>query len=203
MQKEILTLHSYFPSLIGAAINPDHSTVEDILTKKCYEIEKKTKSGGQDWISRDTYNTLGTYHLGTDPDFSSVNEFVADQVAHYCKAQNIDLTCLNAKPVDAWMNIYRKHDFQELHTHNDSMISASYYLRCNDSSAKIYFKHPVIDMMPPRILSYNHLNYGVAHFKPQPGMVLIFRSYLYHGVEKQKNNDIRINLSYNFRRKYE
>lgn len=202
MTKELLTLHCYFPTILGVAINPNHSTVEDNLTKKCYEIEKKTKSGGQGWISRDTYNTLGTYHLGTDPDFSNINEFVTNQVVHYCKAQNIDLTCLNTNPVDAWLNIYKKHDFQEYHIHNDAMISANYFLRCNDSSAKIYFKHPVIDMMAPEILSYNKLNYGLAHFKPQPGMVIIFRSFLSHCVEQQKNDDIRISLSYNFRRKY-
>ena len=43
MTKELLTLHCYFPTILGVAINPNHSTVEDNLTKKCYEIEKKTK----------------------------------------------------------------------------------------------------------------------------------------------------------------
>ena len=197
-----LTLHTYFPTVIGVAENPDHQAVENKLTKKCLEIRKKVKSGGEGWLAHDTYNTLLTHDLCKDPDFSQINEFVTNQVIQYCKEQGIDLNCLDTNPVDAWFNIYKKNNFQEWHIHTDVMISASYYLRCNDSSAKIYFKSPVLDMMPPNILSSNNLNFQHVWFKPKPGMVLIFRSYLDHCVDHQKNNDTRISLSYNFRKKY-
>jgi hypothetical protein len=82
------------------------------------------------------------------------------------------------------------------------MISVAYYLRCNDFSAKIYFKNPVIDMLSPDILSYNNLNFEQVWFQPKPGMIVIFRSHLLHCVAHQKNDDTRICLSYNFRRKY-
>ena len=195
-QKEILTLHTRFPTIIGMAINPDQKVVEDKLTEKCLEIRKKVKSGGKEWLADDTYTTLNTYDLCKDPDFSKINEFVVNQVIHYCKAQSINLNCLNTNPVESWLNIYKKNNFQEWHTHDDSMISVAYYLRCNDASAKIYFKRPVLDTMSPRILSYNNLNF-------EPGMALIFRSYLSHCVGHQKNNDTRICLSYNFRKKYD
>ena len=32
--KENLTLHTYFPTIIGVAINPDHQSLEKKLTKK-------------------------------------------------------------------------------------------------------------------------------------------------------------------------
>jgi len=198
-----LTLHAHFPTLIGVAINPDHQTLENKLTKKCLKLRKKIKSGGQDWRSNETYNTLGTYHLSEDPDFSNINDFVTNQVIQYCKAQSINLNCLNINPVNAWLSIYKKNNYQDWHIHNLAMISASYYLRCNNSSAKIYFKNPVTDMLSPDILSYNKLNFGQVWFQPQPGMVVIFRSYLYHCVPQQKNDDIRICLSYNYGRKYE
>jgi uncharacterized protein (TIGR02466 family) len=196
-----LILHTHFPTLIGVAINPDHQTLENKLTKKCLKLSKKIKSGGQDWISNQTYNTLGTYHLSEDPDFSKINNFVTNQVIQYCKAQSIDLNCLNTNPVGAWLSIYKKNDYQDWHVHNRAMISASYYLRCNDSSAKIYFKNPVTDMVSPDILSHNQLNFEQVWFKPEPGMVVVFRSYLYHCVPQQKNNDTRICLSYNYERK--
>jgi len=198
-----LTLYARFPTLIGVATNPDHQALENKLTKKCLKLRKKIKSGGENWISNETYNTLGTYHLSEDPDFSNINDFVTNQVIHYCKAQSINLNCLNINPVDAWLSIYKKNNYQDWHIHNPAMISASYYLRCNNSSAKIYFKNPVTDMLSPDILSYNKLNFGQVWFQPQPGMVVIFRSYLYHCVPQQKNDDIRICLSYNYGRKYE
>ena len=202
MNTKNLTLQTYFPTLIGVITNPDHQTLENKLTEKCLKLRKKIKSGGQGWISNDTYNTLDTYHLGKDPDFSKINEFVTHQVIHYCKAQSIDLDCLNPDPVDAWFSLYKKNNYQDWHVHNPAMISANYYLRCNDSSAKIHFKHPVVDMVSPKILSYNNLNFEGIEFQPTPGMVLIFRSYLHHCVAQQKNDDIRICLSYNYGRHY-
>ena len=202
-KKEILTLQAYFPTVIGMAINPDHKAVENKLTKKCLEIKKKVKSGGEAWISYDTYNTLSTYDLCKDPDFSGINDFVVNQVIDYCKAHSMDLNCLNTNPVGAWLNIYKKNNFQEWHTHGNSMISAAYYLKCKDSSSKIYFKRPLIDTMSPNILSYHNLNFEQVWFQPKPGMVLIFRSFLPHCVARQKNNGTRICLSYNFRRKYD
>ena len=202
-KKDILTLQTYFPTVIGVALNPDHKAVEDKLTKKCLEIRKKVKKGPKEGLADDTYNTLLTHDLSTDPDFSGVNEFVTNQVIEYCKAQSIDLNCLSTNAVDSWLNIYKKNNSQEWHIHSNVMVSASYYLRCNDSSAKIYFKTPVTDMMSPNILSYNDLNFTQVWFQPKPGTVLIFRSYLAHCVGRQKNNDIRISLSYNFRKKYD
>ena len=198
----MLTLETHFPTIVGVSKNPKHHLLEDRLTKKCFKLEKKIKPGGQDWVARNTYTTLGTYNLCSDPDFTDINKFVTEQVITYCKAQNIDLNCLDTTPVDAWINIYRKHDFQEYHVHDHSMISASYYLQCNDSSAKIYFRHPVIDIMSPQITAYNNLNYQRISFQPESGTILIFRSYLQHCVEQQRNDDLRICLSYNYRRKY-
>ena len=166
------------------------------------KLRKKIKSGGKNWVSNDTYNTLDTYNLGEDPDFSNINEFVTNQVIRYCEAQSIDLSCLDTDPL-VWLSIYKKNNYQDWHIHPAIMISASYYLRCNNSSAKIYFKNPVTDMLSPDILSYNKFNFGQVWFQPQPGMVVIFRSYLYHCVAQQKNDDIRISLSYNYERKYE
>jgi len=200
--KQNLILHTYFPTIIGIIINPDHQIIEEQLTTKCLNLRQKIERGGKDWLGNETYNTFGTYHLCEDPDFSKINEFVTNQVIHYCKAQSIDLKCLNIHPVEAWFNVYKKDSFQEWHTHSHSMISAAYYLRCNDSSAKLYFKHPIMDTMSPNILSYNHLNFERIEFQPKPGMLIIFRSYLPHCVAHQKNNDTRICLSYNFRRKY-
>jgi len=198
--KETLVLHTYFPTIIGVVTNPDHQALENKLTKKCLKLRKKIKSGGKNWISNETYNTLNTYHLAKDPDFSDINEFVTTQVIRYCEAQSIDLSCLDTDPL-AWLSIYKKNNYQEWHTHIPAMISAAYYLRCNDSSAKIYFKNPVDTMLPSKVLSYNNLNFEQVKFQPKPGMVLIFKSHVYHCVSQQHNNDIRICLSYNYRRK--
>ena len=197
---ENLTLHSYFPSLIGIATNPNNHLLNKKLTNKCLSLRNKVKSGGKNWISNDTYNTLDTYNISKDPDFLDINKFINDQVISYCKAQSIDLNCLDTSPY-GWFSIYKKNNYQDWHAHNPSLISVAYYLHCDDSSAKIHFKHPAEMITFPTVSSYNDYNSGTIEFTPKPGMALIFRSYLYHCVSKQKTNNTRICLSYNYERK--
>ena len=104
---ENLTLHSYFPSLIGVATNPNNHLLEKKLTKKCLSLRNKVKSGGKNWISNDTYNTLDTYNISEDPDFSDINKFINNQVIIYFKAQSIDLNSLETYP-EGCFSIYKK-----------------------------------------------------------------------------------------------
>ena len=52
-----------FASLIAFAINKNHNSLEKKLTKKCLQLKKKIKKGGDNWVSQNTYNTLSTYSL--------------------------------------------------------------------------------------------------------------------------------------------
>ena len=67
--------------------------------------------------------------------------------------------------------------------------------------AKIYFKQPFIDMIEPRYKQFRDDTFQTVFYTPQPGMILIFRSYLEHCVEKHDSDSERITLSYNFRKK--
>ena len=53
-------------------------------------------------------------------------------------------------------------------------------------------------MMPPIYNKYTFDTFERIHFEPVPGLLLIFRSYLEHCVEKQKSKEKRITLAYNF-----
>ena len=97
---------------------------------------------------------------------------------------------------DAFLNIYKKHDYQETHDHAGSMISCIYFLKSNKKSSRVFFKSRMYDNIehdssnPPT---------GNVWFESQPGKLLIFRSYVQHFVEQHLDEEERISLAYNFR----
>ena len=196
-------INRFFPTLIGLEINPHNNLIENKLSKKCFDIEDQIISGGKNWVSNTTYNTIGKYNIFKDDDFKDVNDFVLKSIDKFCDELKIDKECIDKIPNDAWFNIYREGDYQEYHHHGNSVLSVVYFLKVPKNPAKIFFKSPVIDMIPLSYKNYTPDTFERIHFEPQPGMLLIFRSHLEHCVEKQTNKDERISLAYNFRRKYE
>ena len=80
----MINMYKYFPTIIGEVINKDHFQYENKLVNKCLHLQEKIKSGGEDWISKETYNTLGKYNLFYDNDFLEINNFINNQVTTGC-----------------------------------------------------------------------------------------------------------------------
>ena len=196
-----MILNKFFPSIIGADVNKNHDKIQQKIVERCYDLKNKVNSGGDNWISSDTYNTLGKYDLFSDYKFLSINDYVINRVKNYCEQLQFQKDFLDYKPVSSWFNIYQKGDYQEYHHHAHSVLSVVYFLKVGKNPANIYFKSPHLDMISPRYENYKPETYERVNFKPQPGMILIFRSHLEHSVEKQIDNEDRISIAYNFRSK--
>ena len=195
----MLNILKYFPTNIGISINPNHKEIEEKMIKKCYEVSKYTPSGSETWISSKTYSTMGTYNISDNIDFSSINHYVNTKVIEYCEKLNIDLNRIDIKPSSSWFNIYRKGDFQEFHQHSHNVLSAIYILKSNEKSGRIFFKSPYNDMLTPAYKKFTTDTFERVNFKPQPGMLLIFRSHLEHYVEQNNSDENRISFAYNYR----
>lgn len=195
----MVKISNFFPTLIGNSNNKKHELIENKLLKKCLFLETKIKKGGENWLSKDTYNTLSQYDIFKDDDFKPINNFVIKELQKYCNKLNIDFNKINKTP-EAWFNIYRKYDFQEYHIHPEHIFSAVYFLRTTVESAKIYFKSPINPMIniPYNIIKKN--TSPVTYFTPKNGDLLIFNSSLEHAVERHLSDDLRISFAYNFKK---
>ena len=61
-----MILHRYFPTNIGVDINPKHLDFVSKAIDRCYELKEKVTSGGENWVSKSTYNTLAKYNIFSD-----------------------------------------------------------------------------------------------------------------------------------------
>jgi len=167
------------------------------LVEHCHKLSKNIKSGGKHWITQNVYNTSYTYDICNDKNFSKLNTWIKKQASAFAK----DLGFKNTDKIKdmGWFNIYKKNDYQEWHNHNFYLVSAIYYLKTSEASAKTWFKSPLPEN--PNIPEHDPNNpYTWKRFfiYPKNNTLILFRSDLDHCVESHQNDSERITLAYNF-----
>ena len=96
-------------------------------------------------------------------------------------------------------NIYNKYDFQEIHVHPTSSLSAIYILTCSKNGARIFFNSPINNMYYIKKTMNTEDTVSQIICNSIPGTLLIFPSYLPHAVERHDCDELRISLSYNYK----
>lgn len=94
-----------------------------------------------------------------------------------------------------WMNVYKTFDFQEPHDHigDTTQFSCIYFAQYDPKcDAKLYFMNPKMQIHTligmDKIM--NNKNYkGTFYPEMVEGQLLIFPSYMYHGVSVQNCDD--------------
>jgi len=191
-----VTINTWFPTPIYIVENVISKKYNALLEKRSLEIKSEVENGASNW-NCNTYNTLGTLDLKSDPVFLDLIKEVEFHVKKFTEMHGSDYeyTCK-----DSWININCKNSYQEYHSHANSTFSAVYYITTPPKSGKIHFENPCEpDMLPIQgIKNPTELSFRTCHYEPQEGTLLIFRSYLRHMVELCKNETPRITAAFNF-----
>ena len=74
-----------------------------------------------------------------------------------------------------------------------------YYLKSNENSGDIRINGPLIRTMPPLYDKNNPYTWQNFDFTPEPGKLIMFKSDVRHSVGKNKSDETRISLAYNFK----
>jgi len=184
-----MEIEQCFSSPIGMVINKKDYELTDYCLQKMSTIE----SGGKDWVGK-PYTTNGTYDILNDSKFKELNDWVKNSVEDFTDACGWKRTI----PVQAWFNVYKKDDYQEIHVHQNCHFSCIYYLDTKENDSKTIFNRNPLPMIRYTLNESNAMNCEYISFKPVKGVLLIFKSDTMHMVEQKKTDDIRITLSYNF-----
>jgi uncharacterized protein (TIGR02466 family) len=111
---------------------------------------------------------------------------------------------LDRKPVlgNMWANINPPGGYNAPHIHPNSLFSGVYYIKTPENSGDLVCNEPRAGAqlnMPARKKGKppKHL-WREVHLKPMEGRIIIFPYYLWHCVEPNQSNDIRISVSFNF-----
>jgi uncharacterized protein (TIGR02466 family) len=102
----------------------------------------------------------------------------------------------------AWVNVNNAGDFNRVHTHPGSTWSGTYYVDTGDpddpdAGTPIHFTDPcqgrANTFLPPLVPS------GFTQ-RPEPGMMILFPSYLPHMVFAHRGKRPRISIAFNVRK---
>lgn len=108
----------------------------------------------------------------------------------------------NLKLDHFWININKFKDYNQYHTHPNSMFSGVYYIKIPENCGSIQFKHPcslgVENCWNKQIIESNPFNSCVWDLEPVENRLLIFPSWLEHQVLPNLSREERISLSFNF-----
>ena len=98
-----------------------------------------------------------------------------------------------------WAIINKKNDFNVIHTHPNSYLSAAYYVSAPKNCGKFQIENLNIARRHsyPEILKNNELNAQVAGIEVAEGDLLIFPGYLPHKVAINESDEDRIVVSFN------
>ena len=99
----------------------------------------------------------------------------------------------------SWINYTETNQFHHKHAHSNSYVSGVFYIDAQkEVDSIIFYKKPAPnETIKLNITKYNPFNSTSCWFPVETGNILLFPSFLHHGVDKKKGTNTRISLSFN------
>lgn len=100
---------------------------------------------------------------------------------------------------DSWLNLFQKGNYEMPHNHYGSFISGVYYVSSNERCSKFYFE----DHIETRKMWYEYHKQFQTNdtqaikYSPVEGRMLLFPSWLIHGVLPNEAETERVSLAFN------
>ena len=182
----------FFPtSIYGKDVQLDNNKLaQDIINwSKQDKGVKKTNVKG--WHSQTD--------MHTKPEYKSL----VDELMTMCK-DVFKEEWLDREPIlgNMWANINQPGGYNRPHIHPNSLFSGVYYIKALPNCGKLVCNDPrpgIQTVMPTRVKGTppKHL-WRECHLDVKEGRSIIFPAWLWHCVEPNQSNDIRISVSFNF-----
>jgi uncharacterized protein (TIGR02466 family) len=176
------------------------------MGKTCMGIAAEDKAG-QRWSREHGYGGYTSYASLNDLTqraslFDELERKIARHVRLFARELQFDLGGRKLALDSLWINVMNKGAVHTPHIHPHSVISGTYYVSVPPGSAAIRFEDPRLAMMmaaPPRKKKARPENRLFVDVEPRAGMLLLWESWLRHGVEANGARGQRISVSFNYR----
>jgi len=189
-------MHLFFSTPIWTSKIDDYEKINNMMHNYIYNLQKKdpkgvVKSNLKGWHSKNFNIKDDEPKNFIEAIKKNINKAIND-MAWDLRSQEVTLS-------NMWAIINKRGAMNQKHHHSNSDLSAAYYVTAKEGCGDIIFydprpgivyKHPI--SIKPNLL--NAANNGV---KPEPGMLILFPSYLEHSVNPNMSDNERIVISFN------
>ena len=175
------------------------------LEKSCLGLAAEDKAGRR-WAREHGYGGYTSYASLNDLTrrasvFAELETDIAAHVALFARDLEFDLGGKRLKLDSLWVNVMEKGAIHGPHIHPHSAVSGTYYVTVPERAGSIRFEDPRLAMLmaaPPRKKKARLQNQSFVSVAPRPGMLLLWESWLRHGVEPNAAKRPRISISFNY-----
>jgi uncharacterized protein (TIGR02466 family) len=175
------------------------------LGKTCLGIAADDKAG-QRWSRAHGYGGYTSHASLNDLTaraslFDELEKKIARHVRLFARELQFDLGGRRLGLDSLWINVMNRGAVHAAHIHPHSVISGTYYVSVPPKSGAIRFEDPRLAMMmaaPLKKKSARSENRLFVDVEPKPGLLLLWESFLRHGVEANGATGKRISVSFNY-----
>tara|TARA_R100001377_G_scaffold82236_1_gene62433 strand:- start:398 stop:976 length:579 start_codon:yes stop_codon:yes gene_type:complete len=187
-----MIIEKFFPTIVyGKDVQLNNNQLAQDIVNWSNQDKGVSKTNYKGWHS--------TTDMGQKPEYSQlVTELLKMQKEIY-ENENIDR---HATLGNMWANINPPGGMNQPHIHPNALFSGVYYVKSSPNCGRlkvmdprpgIQFTMPVRKPGDPGKDMWRDVN-----IEPVVGRIIMFPAWLWHSVEENKSNDIRISISFNF-----
>ena len=187
-----MIIEKFFPTFVyGKDVQLDNNKLAQDIINWSNQDKGVQKTNYKGWHS--------TTDMAKKPEYSAlITELFRMQKEIYDN-EHLDR---NAFLGNMWANINPPGSMNQPHVHPNALFSGVYYVKSQPQSGrlKIYDPRPGIQTIMPVRKSGNPGKdlWREAHLEPIVGRIIMFPAWLWHSVEENRSNDVRISVSFNF-----
>jgi len=187
-----MIIEKFFPTLVyGKDIQLNNNQLAQNIVNWSNKDKGVNKTNYKGWHS--------TTDMHIKPEYSQlVTELISMQKDIYDN-EHIDR---HARLGNMWANINPSGGMNMPHIHPNALFSGVYYVKSNPKSGrlKIYDPRPGANFIMPTRKPGNPGRdlWREANIEPIEGRIIMFPAWLWHSVEENMSDDIRISVSFNF-----
>ena len=183
---------AYFPTIVYAKdVNLDNRLFENAVIQWSQKDQGIKRTNLKGWHSETDMHKIPVFKPLVDELFKMQHEIYKEE-------------WLDKEPMigNMWANINPPGAMNRPHIHPNSHFSGVYYIKAPKNSGQIVFNDPrtLSHMLLPTRIEKTPPSYLWREVRVDPleGRILMFPSWLWHCVDPNESNDIRISVSFNF-----
>ena len=186
-------------SNLGTRLNPELEAASLMIAAE--------DRAGQRWAKAHGYKGYTSYTSLDDLPrrasvFADLVQRIDREVKLFARKTQFEMRGRKLALDSLWLNVMEKDAIHAPHIHPHAAISGTYYVAVPPRSGAIRFEDPRLGLMmaaPPRQEKARLENRSFVDIQPRPGLLLLWESWLRHGVQPNQARGRRVSISFNYR----
>ena len=187
-------LHHLFPTALFAFSIADYTPLNQQLLELIYQLKQQDQGYSAS-------NVLGWHSKSNLFEFDEIKAFKALTDAAIVEvSQAIGYGDVPIKAANCWANVNPKYASNKIHDHANCLFSGVYYVKTPKDSGTLMFYDPrsAKTFYKPLVSTFTAYTADAIAHAAEEGLMLIFPSWLKHGVEPNLSDEDRVSISFNY-----